>query len=304
MFHNSTTIWHFPRQETSFYKENRRSFLLLDLLKTAATTTLRTVGIVGRFAWNIAQPIRLPFRIAWGGMKKGMEYVNKGIDHAEWGVRCTREALTGVFYTGLGKGAFEMVRGPLDFLKYNLVDNTRTILTDILTLKTPRNILKSPGAAWEGMRKGMQETGQNARELYKNVKAVSPLKAINSARKTVWSLLRTPFKAVGNAAKTAGETPIKAGSNILKSKWAYVEHMYKAPGHLKEGWERVRNAPATATEEMEDKDIYHIKKFPIFLKDRAKGIAEKTREKVGKWWAAGTGVAPAGVAKHAAANAH
>lgn len=253
--------------------------MLWDALKGAAKTTMKTAGILTRFAWKVTKPLRYPFRLAWGGIKKGADFGNKAFDATEWGLRWTREAVKGVLWTGLGKSVFEIAKGPLYFLKHNLVDNTRAVLGDVFTLKTPRNILKSPIHAWEGLKEGITETRKNVSDIFKNAKAFKPLKTINSVRKSVWSLMKTPFKAVWKPARAIIDTPVQISKNIGNSFYAYPKHMYYAPGHLRNGARRVLNAHNAATTEMQRADIYHFKHIPGSLGTKFKEWRDKAGEK-------------------------
>lgn len=259
------------------------NFLLWDALKGAGKTALKTAGTLTRFAWTVTKPLRYPFKLAWGGIKKGADIGNKAIDATEWSLRCTREAAKGVFWTGLGKSAFEITKGPLNFLKYNYVDNTRDVLGDVFTLKTPRNILKAPINAWKGLKEGISETRKNLGGVLKSAWALKPFQTINNVRKSVSSLIKTPFKAAWKPTRAIIDTPVQVAGNIGKSIYSYPKHLYNAPAHLVNGGKRVLNAPSVATSEMEQADKYHFKHIPGSLRAKYNTLKEKAGEQYVKY---------------------
>lgn len=196
-------------------------------------------------------------------LDKGLELGGKGVDKAEWAVRTGREAIFGVG-NAVGKSALGLAAAPLVYLKRLLVDNARDVYGDIFTLKTPKNILKSPLYFGQGIKEGIHDARDKYKEIVKNAMEYKPFAALNSVRKALFATLAIPFKGVYKPVRQILDTPIAMGKNILNAHLAYPQSIIGKPNmsettalskgipaHLKGGFGRVKGAPATAAHEME-----------------------------------------------------
>ena len=257
--------------------------------KASGMATLRGIKAVAKFGWTLTKPLRWPFKMVWGGMKKGAEFGNRVIDTAEWGLRWGKEAGKGVVWTGIGGSLWELTKAPLDFLKFNLLYNTRDVLKDVFTLKTPRNIFKSPVHAWEGFKEGITQTRTHISDALKKAKAFKPFAALNSTRKAIGSLMKTPFKTVWKPTRAILDTPIQMGNNIKDSFLAYPKHLYNLPQPIRKGVNRVLNAHNVAGAEMKDAQKHHFHNVPGTVGEKYKEYKQKFIDRYNKTAGSGSG---------------
>ena len=292
MFHNSTTIWHNPVSEKTFSKEKRIIFgfwgAVFSIPSAMWGATKKTASLGGKFvklnvkagSWLMTAPFTLVGVDKL--LAKGYEASKKGVHYSEWGARVAKEGAMGLGYNAIGKSVGELAISPLRYAKRLFVDNTRDVFKDILTLKTPKNIIKSPLYFGQGIKRGVMESREHYKDIIKNVVGFKPFSAINSTRKALFSTLAIPFKGIWDPTRKVLDTPIQMGKNVLNAQWAYPQAIWKGPQYWKEGIERLKNAPATATKEMEDANRTHMLDV---LKSKREKYGE--RFKKGSEWAGG-----------------
>lgn len=314
MFHNSTTIWHNPVAKKSLFKERRVvgiAFKFTEFLGKSLLYSTKAIGTAFKAGWKLSYPVRLPGILLWEQTRKLYQYALKGIDGAEWGVRTTREAATGVFKDGVGGGLWKLAKGPLGFLYENFVSNTRTVLGD--TVK----IVKAPK---EGFDEGVSDMRSAYGELFSGMsvknpwqstkallgKALSPWQTTKSIGKAALSTVAMPYKIGAKTASAVWDMPQNIAINTANSIDWYRKGIQGAFAgeHFKEAYDRVKAAPATASKEMTDNNRWL--NFNRGLGRAGKGIKDisvKNYQGASKWWQGFKGKIGGGAAMPAAAPA-
>lgn len=248
MFHNTTTIRHTHSPQTSFFKEKRLAYGVLDRIKGMAETVITKTGKVGKFLYTASAPIRwtlFPISYTLGLGWKAAKWTAPKI---EWGARYGKEVGLGIGKDAIVGSIWEIAKAPLYFAKKNLIDNTRDIMKGVFT--TPLNILRIPKNLWSGIKESISSTRTGIKEVYDHTRNLSPLKAINSTRKAIWNTLTAP---IVSPLAPVFETPKKVISNIWSSLMDYPKQLWESPKKVRDGVARALNAHNTATSEMSAK---------------------------------------------------
>jgi len=245
---------------------------------------LSYTGKFAKFNLNAAAwAMKAPFKLV--GLDKlakmGWDSADKVVDGAEWSARVAKEGAMGVGVNALGASVGELAIAPGRYVYRLFVGNTRTVLEDVFTLKTPKNIIKAPWHFGQGIKRGTKEALASYKDVIKNAVSFKPLSAINSTRKAITSTFAIPFKGVWDSTSPILSTPYQMGKNIVNAHMAYPQAVWKMPQHWRKGIDRVKNAPATASKEMaeEEKRIHMMN----VLKDKRNKYGESLKK--GKTWA-------------------
>lgn len=300
MFHNSTTIWHSPRPEKNLSKEKRVAYgVILTSIQAAATTAWKVTGGAYRLGKKVTYPLRLPLKLAIGGVVKGAEYANKGFGYVELGARTGYEVGMGIGKDAIGGSVLELAKAPVMFAKRNLVDNTRDIIKGLVTtpveftknvFTTPFRVLKKvvsapfkflgdPKETLSGMKNTIFSSVNSVRNsISKTVDNALDFKfgeIIKGTRNGIGKVLNIPYQMIKAPVVPLLRTPAKVAANIGLSVGEYPYRLYKSPSHWPKGYNRVMNSYSTAKAELMDPERRHMTNMASAIREKIRELREK-----------------------------
>lgn len=279
MFHSSTTLWRHPRQPNSFFKENRRVFLL--------NFVLAPIQAIGKFAWDKTQQVggyawdkgKAATKWGWGKTIEAGKWgwkttkavsrypwdkavsSTEGLRHAggdvaswayykgAWVARYGKELGMAVAHNSIFNSVKELLTAPVMYMKRMLIDNTRDILGGFFSM--PKRIWEIFGNTKEALKSTISETRTEIGNVFRNIWDLKPVDALKnvwgSARASVGGVLKTAYQPFRPITEPLG----KVASNVALAYWEYPKRLWGMIQRNREAIDRVGHAGETATAEVE-----------------------------------------------------
>lgn len=225
----------------------------------------------GKFFKGIGKILSLPFGgpFLTKGLSLGASGIASTIRGVKWVGNTAKEGALG-FKDMTLKPAYRIGTAAIDDIK-------RTRFWDVpkaslsAMFKSPAALLMSPINLVKGVRASIASIPGNTKELWNNLTAFKVVDTMRSTRNLVWDVLKNPFThTIGPIIKP----PAKIAEEIAEAKWQYVEGTRQAIDDAVGGWERIKNAPAVATEKMEIE-----REFEKQIAERKKEIKKEELDK-------------------------
>lgn len=255
MFYNTTTIWHKPHPQQNFFKERRTPYGTWQWLKGIGSSVVGGVAKTGHFTKKVAKswPVRsITYPLTFPTRKtiQGARWLYK---KATWGGNYGKELGLGVVgkENSVGRSLFELLMAPVNYVKH-VVLGTRELVKGVFT--TPLNILKSPINAWRGFREGISNTRKNIIDTFSNINSNSPLQALNSTRKSIQSLIGTPFRAIWKPTREVADAPIKVTREGANAVLSYPRAIPASLRQVRGTISRILNAHNTTSSLMKERE--------------------------------------------------
>lgn len=251
MFHNSTTIYRFPKNTAFASGERRMAYGILGTIKSAVTTTFSygkgaTVTIakylnrnpVFRFAFA-------PFYWAGRGIKWSYEGARYAAYQAEWAARTGIEAGKGLVWKSMARPALTLGYSAIRDVKMCLWDLPISVLKGII--RFPVALARSPLELAYGVRDSIASIPKNASELYRNLVQLDVRNSVRSLFKLPKDIIAPPI------ARPLGPMlapPANVISTATRSKLQYLLAIRDAGRQVKDGVNHIRNARQIAGVQM------------------------------------------------------
>lgn len=148
----------------------------------------------------------------------------------------------------VGRGLAEPLLGGVYAPKHIAWDTNIQLAKDLV--ETPKHILKTPKYFTEATSESMSIIGGDVKNIYNDVKSLSPLKATKSTFKLGADVVKSPFNIIG---KTLSN-PLKAPINYVKN-WGtalyklFPERIGVGISHFRGGIQRILGSWSTAKED-------------------------------------------------------
>ncbi len=272
MFHNTTTIHRMNRESAFTGRENRMvNYSMKEFKMDWFKTKYFGRGLkkwAGRASWIFGGPIIMK-GLSLGA--KGVSAVAKG---AEWTYETAAEG---------AKGIKDMTLKPMFTLGTAVADDIkRTRFWEVpkaslvAMFRTPMAALLSPyNFLVKGVRASIASIPNNAKDIWNNFTSFKPIETMRSTRNLIWDVLKNPVThTLGPILKPLAEV----GKEIGRAKWSYVKGTRQAMDDVVGGFNRIKNAPHLATENLHrnlaEREMLKNEKIATQLEERNKELAE------------------------------
>lgn len=218
-------------------------------------------GSVFGGAWKVIKYATLPARLALWPVYKPVTYGLKKLSVAgkqlEVPARTAREGVSSLFgakFWGKGKekpsilkATATLLAAPFICIKKNIIDNTRSVIKGIF--KTPGNILRTPGKAWEGLKMSTSNTRKRIGKVVENVRAGQPFRAIGNIAAAGWNMGMAPVRMITKPARHVLSPVEEVGTNIYHGFMAYPHSVHKSSQQVRGSITRTLGSYGTAKAE-------------------------------------------------------
>jgi hypothetical protein len=189
-------------------------------------------------------PVRLPYIAARWGLGKSWDGIKWTWGAGTYAARTGKEVVLGAGVDAIGKSAVDLAMAPVDFVKTNLIDNTRTVIGGVFRL--PGAILGTPGRAIKSTGEAIKETWSETRDAVSNLLHLHPIACAKNIRNAVLNTLKAPFSIAKATASPFMEMPMELAGNVKRSIMAYPNRLMNVSHNVRNGVRRVLDAPSTA----------------------------------------------------------
>ncbi|MFH0820546.1 MAG: hypothetical protein V1908_02115 [Candidatus Peregrinibacteria bacterium] len=253
MFHNRTTLWHFPTQSDPV-GQKRLTFAFVDSIKGFGSKIAGFGRGTKTFLKIITLPIWLPFYPLKGAARLAGRGLEKGAEVGTRSAFAVAETVRTLAWNVLGKPFTTLAAAPFVDVWRTVGANTRDIIKGIFRI--PVNVVRTPKAIWNSMKESGSNFGHGVANLatfkgdfWNSVKHFKLFHPITSTRKMVGEVMGGIGGVVlPNAArahlKASFEIPIDVSRNVVTAKTQYLSRMRQSFGEFIEGAKSVPGAPA------------------------------------------------------------